>query len=59
MIKFKFKRTNQKLTPHYHPLTPVAGGIAQSGSSAGGTAQSRRALALPLVQTSTTSSSDM
>jgi hypothetical protein len=27
-IKFKFKQTNQELTAHYRPLTPVAGGSA-------------------------------
>jgi hypothetical protein len=31
-IKFEFKRTNQKLTAHYHPPTPEPGG--STGSSA-------------------------
>jgi hypothetical protein len=30
MIKFEFKQTNQKLTVHYRPLTPVMGGTTQA-----------------------------
>jgi hypothetical protein len=30
MIKFEFKRTNQELTAHYHPLAPVVGGTARA-----------------------------
>jgi hypothetical protein len=45
----KFKRTNQKLTVHYHPSVPVANG------SVNGTTRFGWALTLPSVQTSTSS----
>jgi hypothetical protein len=36
MVKFKFKRINQEMTPRYRPPVPVA------DSSAGGTAHPER-----------------
>jgi hypothetical protein len=45
----KFKRTNKKLTVHYHPSVPVTDG------SVNGTTRFGWTLTLPSVQTSTLS----
>jgi hypothetical protein len=59
MIKFEFKRINQELTSHYHPLAPMAGGsvngTARFDSSADGTTWSDQTLPLPFDPAATSS----
>jgi hypothetical protein len=47
IVKFKFKRINQKVSPHYRPPTPTAGGNAHLDYNAGATVRSEQAVALP------------